>query len=92
MRRRAWPLTLTIPSRVERARGDQCEHVLQLSPSAPAAWTADITMEKRFVLKIVSLSLVLCKSHQENVETEIHPDAHSEDDDAGGHSAELDAE
>ena len=54
------------------------EHLLQLSPSAPAAWTADITMEKRFVLKIVSLSLVLCKSHQ--------------DDDDGGHSAGLDAE
>ena len=72
--------------------GDRGELLLKLSPLAPAASTADITMEKRFVLKIVSLSLVLCKSHQENVETEIHPDAHSEDDDAGGHSAELDAE
>ena len=73
MRRRAWPLATDHPE-----QGDRCEHVLQLSPSAPAAWTADITMEKRFVLKIVSLSLVLCKSHQ--------------DDDDGGHSAGLDAE
>ena len=29
--------------------GDRGEHLLQLSPLAPAARTADITMEKRFV-------------------------------------------
>ena len=29
--------------------GDRGEHLLQLSPLAPGAWTADITMEKRFV-------------------------------------------
>ena len=28
--------------------GDRGEHLLQLSPLAPGAWTADITMEKRF--------------------------------------------
>ena len=28
---------------------DRGEHLLQLSPLAPEAWTADITMEKRFV-------------------------------------------
>ena len=33
----------------EQGGEDRGEHVLQLSPSAPAAWTADITMEKRFV-------------------------------------------
>ena len=70
---------------------DRGEHLLQLSPLAPVTLTADIAMERRFVLKIVSLSLVLCKSHQENVETEIHPVAHSEDDDDGGHGAELNA-
>ena len=29
--------------------GDQGEHLLQLSPPAPEAWTADITMEKQLV-------------------------------------------
>ena len=74
--------------------GDRGEHLLQLSPLAPGPWHLDCrhNYEEKIFLKIVSLSLVLCKSHQENVETEIHPDAHSEDDDAGGHSAELDAE
>ena len=49
-------------------------------------------MEKGFVWKTVSWSLVICKCHQENVETEIEPYAHGEDDDDGGHGAELDAE
>ena len=60
-----------------------------LSPLARVSRTADKTLKiysyKQFIISLYD-------SHQENMETELDPDANGEDEDDGGHSAELDAE
>ena len=69
--------------------GDRGAYVLLHSPPAPVAQTADKTLK---IYSYKQLIISLCESHQENVETELDPDAHGEDDDDGGNGAELDAE